>query len=156
MPGREAPVLTTPSYITLGLLKYAKAHNVPLRYICGGETTPGYCNRDVAALKRKIAARDGDVASFLEQFPDRLLLGGTISPFHDMSVVKKDSFIERGYANSGFESIEDFEPMFRTLFDAYDYMWVYASSAAKTLPYDPGHSRRYSRVLGAALAASAR
>ena len=153
VPGRGAPILTTPGYITLGLLKYAKAHNVPLRYLCGGETTPGYCNKSVAALKRRIADRDRDVARFLEQFPDRFALAGTISPFHDYSIAK--SFIQRGYAGSDFKTIEDFEPMFKTLFDAYDYLWIYASSAAKTLPYSSENSLRYSRVLRAALGRSA-
>jgi hypothetical protein len=45
IPGREAPILTTPSYVTLGLLQYAKANNVPLRYICGGEPAPGGCGK---------------------------------------------------------------------------------------------------------------
>jgi hypothetical protein len=153
VPGRDAPILTTPSYITLGLLEYAKANNVPLKYVCGGETTPGYCNRSVEALRQKIADRDGDVAGYLEQFPDHLFLGGTISPFHDYAIAT--GFIETGYKDSDFETIEDFEPMFKTLFDAYDYVWIYASSAAKTLPYRPANSQRYSRVLRKALDASA-
>lgn len=153
VPGREGEILTTPSYITLGLLEYARANNVPLKYICGGETTPGYCNRSVEALTQKIADRDRDVAGYLEQFPDRLFLGGTISPFHDYAIAT--SFIQSGYRGSSLRTIEDFEPMFKTLFDAYDYVWIYASSAAKTLPYDPEHSRRYSGVLRKALDASA-
>lgn len=151
--GRDAELLTTPSYITLGLLKYAKAHRVPLKYICGGETTPGYCNPSVDRLKQKIADRDRDMAPYLQQFPDHLVLGGTISPFHDYSLAT--GFIESGYRGSEFKTIEDFEPMFRTLFDAYDYVWIYASSAAKTLPYDPEHSRRFSKTLREALDASA-
>ena len=151
--GREAPIFTTPSYITLGLLKYAKANRVPLKYICGGETTPGYCNKNVDALKHKIADRDRDVAEFLEQFPGHFFLGGTISPFHDYSIAT--SFIQRGYEGSDFATIEDFQPMFQTLFDAYDYVWIYASSAARTLPYNAENNARYSRVLRAALDASA-
>ena len=90
---------------------------------------------------------------YLEQFPQHLFLGGTISPFHDYGIAT--SFIEAGYKGSDFRTIKDFEPMFKTLFDAYDYVWIYASSAAKTLPYDPANSRRYSRVLRKALDASA-
>jgi hypothetical protein len=41
--------------------------------------------------------------------------------------------------------------MFRTLFDAYDWVWVYAASAAQTAPYDPQNNRRYSDLLRAAL-----
>jgi len=151
--GREGEIFTTPSYVTLGLLEYAKAHGVPLKYICGGETTPGYCNRSVDALRQKIADRDRAMAPYLEQFPDHLFLGGTISPFHDYSITT--AFIESGYQGSDFETIEDFEPMFKSLFDAYDYVWIYASSAAKTLPYRAENSQRYSAVLGRALDASA-
>jgi len=41
------------------------------------------------------------------------------------------------------------------LFDAYDWVWIYASSAGKTQPYNPENNKRYSRVLKAALDASA-
>ena len=152
LPGRDGKVYTTVSYIGLGLLKYAKANKVPLKYLCGGETTPGYCNKSVDMLKRKIAARDRAVAEFLEQFPDRFFLAGTISPFHDYSIAK--SFIQKGYKGSSIKTIRDFEPMFRTLFDAYDWVWIYASSAARTMPYKPENNRMYSTVLRAALDAS--
>jgi len=46
--------------------------------------------------------------------------------------------------------------MFRTLFGAYDWVWIYASSAANTQPYDPERSREYSDVLRAALDQAAR
>ena len=153
IPARAEPLYTTPSHITLGLLEYAQQHDVPLRFLCGGETTPGYCNKDVAALKQKILRRDRDVASVLEQFSERFFLAGTISPFHDYRIVT--SFIEKGYADSPIRSLSDFQPMFQALFEAYDWVWVYASSAAKTLPYNPDNSRSYGVVLGAALDASA-
>ena len=153
-PGRKTPLFTVPAYITLGILEHAKARGIDLEYLCGGETTPGYCNRDVETLKQKIARRDRDVAPILAEFPDRFFLAGTISPFHDYSIAK--SFIKKGYANSPIRSLQDFQPMFQTLFDAYDWVWIYASSAASTLPYDPENNRRYSDVLKAALDASAR
>jgi hypothetical protein len=37
---------------------------------------------------------------------------------------------------------------------AYDWVWIYASSAAKTEPYNPKNNQMYSRVLRAALDAS--
>ncbi|MBT4820790.1 MAG: hypothetical protein HON70_34095, partial [Lentisphaerae bacterium] len=152
-PGVKTPVFTIPSYITLGILKRAKQQGIDLKYLCGGETTPGYCNRDTDALKAKIAKRDRDVAQALAQFPDHFFLAGTISPFHDYSIAK--SFIEKGYADSPIRSLDDFEPMFRTLVDAYDWVWIYASSAARTLPYDPKNSHAYGRVLKSAVDASA-
>ena len=152
--GRETPLFTVPGYITLGILEYAKARGVDLTYLCGGETTPGYCNRDVETLKRKIAKRDRDVAPILAEFPKRFFLAGTISPFHDYRITK--NFIQKGYANSHIRSLQDFQPMFQTLFTAYDWVWIYASSAAKTLPYDAKNNRLYSEVLKAALDASTR
>ncbi|MEW6356094.1 MAG: hypothetical protein AB1696_07210 [Planctomycetota bacterium] len=151
--GHREKIYTMPSYLTLGLLKYAKANNIPLKYLCGGETTPGYCNKNVAMLKEKIAKRDVDVAPFLEQFPDHFFLAGTISPFHDYSIAT--AFIQTGYKDSDFKAIKDFEPMFKTLFDAYDWMWVYAAGAAKTEPYNPVNNKMYSDALRDALDASA-
>jgi len=107
----------------------------------------------VDLLKQKIAKRDHDVAPFLEQFPDRFFLAGTISPFHDYGIAT--SFIERGYKGSSFKTLQDFEPMFKTLFDAYDWVWIYASGAARTMPYSPKNSQLYSDVLRASLDASA-
>ena len=152
VPGREQPIYTTPAHITLGLLRYAKEHRVPLKYLCGGETMPGYCSKSLADLKRKIAERDEAMAPFLEEFPDHLFLAGTISPSHDYRLA--NDWIKQGYADSPFKTLEDFEPMFKTLFDAYDWVWIYASSAAKTEPYNPANSQMYSRVLRAALDAS--
>ena len=43
--------------------------------------------------------------------------------------------------------------MFETLFDAYDWVWIYASSAGKTVPYNADNSVRYSAVYEAALTA---
>jgi len=151
--GQQGKIYTTPSYITLGILKHAKKHGIPLKYLCGGETTPGYCNKTLAGMKERIAKRDDDVGPFLEQFPDRLFLAGTISPFHDYSIAK--SFIQKGYKDSDFKTIDDFEPMFKALFDAYDYLWIYASGAAKTRPYTPENSKLYSAVLKRALDRSA-
>jgi hypothetical protein len=154
VPGRKEKIFTSPTYITLGLLRYAKQNKIPLKYLCGGETTPGYCNKSVEALKHKIAARDDAVAPFLEEFPAHFFLAGTISPFHDYGIAT--SFIQKGYAGAPFKTIRDFEPMFKTLFDAYDWVWIYASSAAKTLPYEPKNNQMYSEVLRAALDASAK
>ncbi len=153
IPGRSDKVYTTPTYIMLGLLKYAKAHRVPLKLLCGGETTPGYVNLTLKALRRRIADRDAAVAPLLERFPRRFFLAGTISPFHDYSITT--SWIKKRYAGSTFKSLDDFQPFFRTLFDAYDWVWIYASSAARTQPYSPENNRLYSRVLRAALDESA-
>jgi hypothetical protein len=152
VPGRKDRIFTTPTYIALGMLRYAKEKNVPLKFLCGGETTPGYCNKSVEDLKRKIADRDDAVAPILEEFPDHFFLAGTISPFHDYDICK--DWIQKGYKGTPFKKLQDFQPLFKTLFDAYDWVWIYASSAARTEPYKPENNRMYSEVLRAALDAS--
>jgi hypothetical protein len=127
---------------------------VPLKYLCGGETIPGYCSKGLAELEQKIADRDEAMAPFLEEFPDHLFLAGTISPFHDYRLAS--GWIKQGYAGSPFRTLADFRPMFKVLFDAYDWVWIYASSAAKTEPYNRKNNRMYSSVLRAALDASAK
>jgi len=45
--------------------------------------------------------------------------------------------------------------MFKTLFEAYDWVWIYAASAARSEPYNPDNAKRYGAVMRAALADSA-
>ncbi|MBM3471893.1 MAG: hypothetical protein FJX75_01305 [Armatimonadetes bacterium] len=151
----DGPLYSTAGHISLGFLKHARDHHVPCKYLCGGEVTPGYYNRNVDALKRRIAQRDAEMADMLAAFPNHLFLAGTISPYHDASILTswiKDAAGE----NPELKTIQDFGPMFRTLFDAYDWVWIYASSAAKTEPYDPERNRQYSDVLRAALEEASR
>ena len=148
--GYPDPVHPVPGHVSLGFLKYAKEHNLPCKYLCGGEVDVGYYNPNVAALKQKIAARDANLAWALQQFPDHFFLAGTISPYHDHAILT--SWIQKNAGgNPELKTIADFQPMFRTLFDAYDWVWIYAASAAKTLPYSPENSALYSDVLSAAL-----
>jgi len=53
-------------------------------------------------------------------------------------------------------TIGDFQPMFRTLSEAYDRVWIHAASAADARPYDPGNCKLYSDVLRAALVTAAK
>ncbi len=155
LPGYDGPVYSTAGHITLGFLKYCKAHELPAKYLCGGETSPGYYNRNVEALKQKIARRDEAMAHLLEEFPDHFFLAGTISPYHDYKILT--SWIkQRAGDDPELKTIADFEPMFRTLFEAYDWVWIYASSAAKTEPYKAENSKLYSEVLSRALEAAAK
>jgi len=149
------PVYSTAGHISLGFLKYAREHRVPCKYLCGGEVTPGYYNPNADALKHRIAQRDAEMADMLAAFPDHLVLAGTISPYHDHTILT--DWIRRAAGDDPeLKTIQDFGPVFRTLFDAYDWVWIYASSAARTEPYNPERSRQYSDVLRAALDESAR
>ena len=153
--GRDEPVHPTPGHINLGFLRYAQAHQLPCKLLCGGEVSVGYYNPNPEALKEKIAQRDRNMAGPLEEFPDHLFLAGTISPYHDHTILT--SWIQkRAGDDPELKTIADFQPMFRTLFDAYDWVWIYASSAARTVPYNPDNNRMYSEVLSAALDEAAR
>ncbi|MCD6361793.1 MAG: hypothetical protein J7M38_13135 [Armatimonadetes bacterium] len=154
IPGHAGMVHPTPGHISKGFLDYAREHEVPCRYLCGGEVSVGYYSANPEALRAKIAARDMNMAWALERWPDHLFLAGTISPYHDHTILT--SWIRKKAGDDPeLKTIEDFEPMFETLFDAYDWVWIYASSAGRTLPYDPDNNARYSAVYRAALAASA-
>ncbi len=149
----DGPLYPVPGHIALGFLRYCKEHDVPAKYLCGGEVEVGYYNANVAALKERIRNRDTNYATPLEQFPDHFFLAGTISPYHDVSILT--SWIQkRAGDDPELKTIQDFQPMFKTLFDAYDWVWIYASSAAKTLPYSPANAALYGEVLQAALAES--
>jgi hypothetical protein len=148
--GYPDPVHPVPGHVSLGFLKYAKEHSLPCKYLCGGEVDVGYYNPNVAALRQKITARDANLAWALQEFPDHFFLAGTISPYHDHTILT--SWIKNNAGDDPeLKTIADFQPMFRTLFDAYDWAWIYAASAAKTLPYSPENNRLYSDALNAAL-----
>jgi len=154
-PDYDGPLYPVPGHITLGFLKYCKQHHLPAKYLAGGEVGVGYYHRDPVALKASISRRDTNYAPVLAEFPDNLFLAGTISPYHDWRILT--SWIKRNAGdNPVLKTIEDFRPMFKTLFDAYDWVWIYASSAGKTQPYNPELTRRYSAVIKAALDESAR
>jgi len=155
LPDYDGDVYPVPGHISLGFLRYAKAHDLPCKYLCGGELTPGYYNPNVAALEEKIVTRDRDLAPILEQFPRHFFLAGTISPYHDFSI--NTGFMkDRPGENPEIRTLDDFAPMFEALFTAYDWNWIYASSAAKTMPYDPEHNAMYREALERALEAAAR
>ena len=150
VPGYDGLVHPVPGHISKGFLDYAREHDLPTKYLCGGEVSVGYYNPNPEALREKIAARDLVMAGPLEEYPDNLFLAGTISPYHDYTILT--SWIkDRAGDDPELKTIEDFQPMFRTLFDAYDWVWIYASSAGRTVPYNPDNNARYSAVMRKAL-----
>jgi len=149
----EGSIYPVPGHMTLGFLRYCKENQVPAKYLCGGEVEVGYYNANVEALKKRIRARDAARAEILGRFPKHFFLAGTISPYHDYKILT--DWIQRSAGDDPeLKTIEDFGPMFETLFDAYDWVWIYASSAGKTQPYAPKNAQAYGKVLEAALAAS--
>ncbi|MBU0610836.1 MAG: hypothetical protein KKI08_23355 [Armatimonadetes bacterium] len=148
--GYDGLVYYTPSHIILGFLEYCKQHKLPTKYLCGGEDSPGYYNKNMAALQDRIAARYGLMAPVMERYPDHYFMAGTISPYHDHKILT--SWIQNNAGDDPeLKTIQDFQPMFRTLFEAYDWLWIYAASASRTEPYKPENSALYSGVLRQAL-----
>ncbi len=148
--GHPDPIHPTPGHISLGFLKYARAHDLPGKYLCGGEVSVGYYNPNPGALREKIAKRDSNMAWALEQFPDHLFLVGTISPYHEYTILTTWLKTKAG-EDPELKTIADFQPMFKALFDAYDWVWIYAAGSGRTEPYNPENNRLYAEVLEAAL-----
>jgi hypothetical protein len=146
----EGPIYPVPGHITHGFLAYCQRNRVPAKYLCGGEVELGYYNRNVSALKDRIRARDAAFEAPLRQFPDHFFLAGTISPYHDYKILT--GWLKKAAGEDPeLKNIHDFLPMFKALFDAYDWVWIYASTAGQTAPYDPETSKLYSGVLDEAL-----
>lgn len=151
VPGLDQPALTTVGCMSLGFLKYCLAQHLPTRYLCGGEDSVGYYSADLPALQRKITTRAAALSPYLEQFPANFELAGTISPYHDYHVLT--SWLQKvAGADPQLKTIADFQPFFRTLFEQYDWVWIYAASAGKANPYAPALSATYSAVYRAAMA----
>jgi len=155
LAGYDGLVYYTPSHIILGFLEYCKQHKLPTRYLCGGEDSPGYYNKNVAALQQEMARRYAIMSPIMARYPDHYFMAGTISPYHDYKILT--DWIKRAAGDAPeIKTIQDFEPMFRTLFEGYDWVWIYAASAARTEPYKPENNRLYGDVLRQALDEAAR
>ncbi|MCI5117190.1 MAG: hypothetical protein D3913_04375 [Candidatus Electrothrix sp. LOE1_4_5] len=63
-------VVAVPGYITLGMLKYARLMDIPMKFLCGGENTLHYTSKDVDQLLHKITVRDNMLEKILKEYPD--------------------------------------------------------------------------------------
>jgi hypothetical protein len=137
------------SYILIGMLEKAKEVKSSVKIICGAESFLGYCNTSLNHLQKKIATRGRKYAEALSVYPN-LVLGGTIAPWGD--VHKKTRWMQKGVCEaSELKKIEDFKPLFEQLLTSYNYVWIYAASAAGYFPYDPEISIPFNRVLTKAI-----
>ena len=141
--GRDA--YSTVAYMSLGLLDYLKNHDVPALVLDGGESGgPGYYNETLEKLQKSIAERRERFAPWLQMYPGRLALAGTISTWHDASLLT--GWIAKAKDNPNLQTIDDFRPFLKALFDAYPYVWIYAAGAAKHNPYDPEIAAKHNAV----------
>lgn len=143
--GKE--LLTVPGYITLGMLKYARLMDIPMKFLCGGETPLGYISKDTEDLLRKITVRDNMMGEILRDYPEHFFLAGTIAPFHKYQ--DTTGWIKKRYRDKGnsYNTIKDFDPMFDVLFNAYDWVWIYAATHAKMEPFNNDVNQRYYKVI---------
>lgn len=133
------------TYIVLGMLEEAKEKGYRFKIVSGGEVSIGYCNRNLETLKKKIELREQRFAPIKALYPN-LKLGGTIAPWKDRG--SRQGWMTRGdCATSEFEGIEDFAKAVGLLKQSYDYVWIYAASAAGYDPYDKGAYTVYNRAV---------
>jgi hypothetical protein len=121
------------AYIAQGILMRAKEKNIPLTIVEGGETEIHYVNRTVAGLKHNILRRRFYYAPWLKRFPE-LKLGGTITLWDDASKVCAWTKTDAGTPNP-FQSLNDFVPFLRELFQNYDYVWFYQPMCVDYKPF---------------------
>ncbi|MDD5598911.1 MAG: hypothetical protein PHV82_13265 [Victivallaceae bacterium] len=111
-------------YIAQGMLERAKEKKLPLVLVEGGEASLGYVNKTTTILKEKIFKRLFFYSSWLKAFPHNFRLGGTITIWDDFS--KVTGWPQKALGTSKpFQSLEDFTPFLKILFNNFDYIWFY-------------------------------
>jgi hypothetical protein len=135
----------TVAYVVMGMLERAAEKHSKLKFVSGGEVSLGYCSKTSEDLTAKIMDRSKSFAEFMEKFPN-LRLGGTISPWLSTET-KKDWLLKNGCGKSSLKTIADFEPLFKKLFETYEYVWIYAAGAAEFDPYNSVIAAMYHEVL---------
>ena len=147
--GAPRPTYRTPAYITLGLLDHLRRKDLPARVVCGGEVGIGYFNRSPDALADVMRAREAGIAWAMNDYPLHLVLGGTIAPWHDISLLS--GWAEQFKPVATMRTAEDFLPFYRALLAEYPYLWIYAGSGTQYDPFDAQIAEHHNRVLRRAL-----
>ena len=108
----------------------------------------------LADLEKKIELRAKGSAEFIAQYPN-LRLGGVISPWKRADE-RKDWMLKDGCVKSTLRNMADFQPLITRLLTTYDYVWIYAASAAPYNPYDEEIASVYNSSIGQALSKASR
>jgi hypothetical protein len=129
----DAPQL----YIFAGMFDQAKGSKIKI--VAGGEDDCGYCFLNKQDLLRTLARRQRHYAPIQSKYPDNFVLGGTIAPFNNLNWRSQPSdFTSNKCSKAEMQNAEDFVPLFKELFKAYPYVWIYATGKLGYYPYDPG------------------
>lgn len=139
----------TTTYIVLGMLERAVKEHYTFKIISGAEVSLGYCFRDAPHLAEKIESRAAKFKPLLGKYPN-LRLGGTVSPWHAQGL-KTDWMLKGECGTSALKTIDDFRPVFKSLFMSYDYVWIYAAGAASYDPYHTEIASLYNKAIDDAL-----
>ena len=147
---RNIPNRHTLACIVEAMLETAKELKAPLKVVSGGEIGIGYCHESLRDLEAKIVERDQIYKPLVEKYAPILQLGGTIAPW-DNAKKKKGWMLKDSCGQAPFRNINDFKPLFKKLFQAYNYVWIYAASAAGYNPWNPKIAKNYNTVIGQVL-----
>jgi hypothetical protein len=150
IPGSEPGGLRTPAYIVQGMLEKAKKTGAKVKIISGGTVSLGYCYKSLEDLKNVIKKRKQNIDPVLVKYPN-LGLAGTIAPWADARQ-KQGWTLKRKCGEATMQNLDDFKPLIRELLKNYDYVWIYAGSAAGYHPYDPQNAAIYNKAIREALA----
>lgn len=103
-------------------------------------------------LKNKIARTKAQLRPFTTEYPNHFVLGGTIAPYHDITQLKPNSWIDKkAKGNPTLQTIDDFKPLFRELFTSLPYVWTYPASATRYDPYNPNIAPKYNKAIAEVL-----
>jgi len=142
------------SRLQIGILEQAKSTSSKMQFVELGEDSLGYCFSDLNDLNSKISYRQNQYAPFLSQYP-HLKLGGTIAPWHNVAL--KTGWMTQGACGAAqMKTVSDFQPFFTKLLSVYDYVFIYAASAAGYDPFNSAIEPLYDTVLRASWAAASK
>jgi hypothetical protein len=136
-------------YISKGFLDRCKEKGYKMKYVAGGEHSLGYCPGPLNKMKDNIFKRAKSYSKHTGAYPANLVLGGTIAPWDDPD--KRTGWLA-GCDCGGCDAtgVRGLLSHFVELMTAYDYVWIYAASAAPYDPYDRDISAPYSETLSVA------
>ena len=122
------------TYLFIGFLDRCNRKRYALTLVSGGEIELGYCHKNLAAMRKRIAVQGEKNQPILARYP-ALKEGAPLCPWANAD--GKTKWLLTAYAckNSQAASAEDFLPYFQELLHAFPYVWVYGATASD---YNPG------------------
>ena len=130
-------MLRTTAYLFEGFLEKAVRDGLRLKVVDGGETSVGYYNPSLEALRARVSSRALRAKPFLDRYGGKLVLAAPIAPYRDAYATS--GWLRRAIGSSPpLKTLDDLIPLFRELLETYRLIWVYAASAASFFPFKPG------------------